>query len=316
MDKKDKERKNDDYLKELLGNGDGGGNDLPTVPPIDLTYDAPSIEYKNIHIDILPSGMFYKSGTKISIRSAKVSEIQAYSMVDENNFVDITEKMNDILSRNVRFTHPDGTKGSYKNIKDSDRIFLIFMIRELTFQGGNTLTKEVVCNDCGHEFMIPFRATPGLEVPSTFELHDPNEKIEKFYKKDERVYELIHKEVSWKLSPPTIGIQEDFYEEIKRNVQIDKKPNIAFMKVMPFLLYDRSTITEEGIKAKQKDFKDMNDLVLSQGLDEVINNMTVGIKGLKMKCPECSVEVYTDMTFPSGASTLFKIPDILGKFGV
>lgn len=314
--KSDREKKNDDYLDSLLG--DSGKNPpIPSVVPVNSSHDVHNMEYQNININILPSGRFYKQGTKVMIRAAKVSEIQAYSMVDDNNFVDITDKMNELLSRNIRFFHPDGTPGSYKDIKDSDRIFLVFMIRELTFQGGNTLTKEVTCDHCGHEFVIPFRATPSNEYPSTFDIHQPNEKIEKFYNKDERVYELVHKDVSWKLAPPTIGIQEDFYEEIRRNVQSDKKPDVVFMKVMPFLLYNRPSITEEGIKAKYKDFQNdiSKDLTLSQGINAIINNMTVGIKGLKMKCPECSTEVYTDLTFPGGASTLFEIPNILDQFG-
>jgi len=317
MTKKDENiKKNQDYLESLLGNTSStvSGVKQPTPKPIiDKTYDAPSIEYTSINIDILPAGRYYKRGTKIMIRGAKVSEIQAYSMVSDN-YVDITEKMNELLSRNIRFYHPDGTQGNYKNVKDSDRIFLIFMIRELTFQGGNTLTHSVSCEHCKNDFVIPFRSTPGNETPSTFNLHEPNELIEDFYNKQEQCYEIIHNGASWKLGPPTIGIQEDFYEEIKRNVQSDKKPDVAFMKIIPFLLYDRSSITDEGLKAKQKEFQNMNDLELFQGLDEIINNMKVGIKGLKMKCPECSMEVCTDLTFQGGASSLFKLPGILDKF--
>ena len=87
------------------------------------------------------------------------------------------------------------------------------------------------------------------------------------------------------------------------------------MKIMPFLLYDRSSITPEGIKAKHKEFKEMDDLVLFQGLNELINNMTVGIKGLKMQCPSCGEEVHTDMTFPTGASKLFEFQNIMDRFG-
>lgn len=316
MDKKTKEEKNEEYLKDLLSKDDKKKPiDSSNKTLIDLTYDAPSVEYTSISIKSLPSGRFYRVGTKLSIRASKVSEIQAYSMTNDDNFVEITEKMNELLSKNIIFIHPDGSKGDYRDIKDSDRIFLIFMIRELTFQGGNTLTKEVMCGHCDTEFKIPFRSTHGTDSPATFDLHIPNEKIEKFYNKDEQAYEIIHKGVSWKMAPPTIGIQEDFYEEIKRNVQSDKKPDVAFMKIVPFLLYDKSSVSEEGIKAKQKEFKDMNDLILFQGLNTIVSNMTIGIKGLKMECPSCSTEVYTDLTFPSGASTLFELPNILDQFG-
>lgn len=315
MELNDKEKKNQEYLNELLG----GDKQTPSVPKpvkveIEEKYDVSSSEYSFINVDILPSGIFYPQGTKVAIRASTVAEIQAYSMVDDENFVDVTEKMNELLSRNIKFIYPDKTKGSYRDIKDADRIFLIFMIRELTFQGGNTLTKEIECPHCGNNIVIPFRSTPGPSGPATFNLHEPNEEISEFYNKKEGVYELIYNERSWKLSPPTIGIQEDFYNEIKRIVQADKKPNVAFMKIVPFLMQNRTSISEEGLKAKLKEFVEMDDMVLFQGLNEIVNKMTVGIKGLKTKCSECGSEVYTELTFPGGASTLFEIPNILGRF--
>lgn len=311
-----KEEKNKEYLNNLLGGENKSeAKSNPPLIPVDVHYDIPSVEYSSINLNILPSGKFYPRGTKISIRAAKVSEIQAYSMVDDNNFVDITEKMNELLARNILYVHPDGSKGSYKNIKDSDRVFLIFMIRELTFQGGNTLTREATCPTCGKEFQIPFRSTPGANVPTTFELHEPNAEIERFFDKEKQVYVLIYNDISWELAPPTIGVQEDFYAEIKRNVQADKKPDVAFMKIMPFLLHNRESVSEENIKTKLKEFKAMEDLILFQGFNNLVNKMTVGIKGLKMNCPECGTEVHTDLTFPGGASTLFDIPDIMDRFG-
>lgn len=320
MKEKEKEEKNKEYLSSLLTKNETvSKQSTPVKKSTNVDFEQDSIDYSNISLNILPAGRFYKYGTKIAIRAAKVTEIQSYSMVDDNNFVDITDKMNELLARNIIFTHPNGSKGSYKDIKDSDRVYLIFMIRELTFQGGNTLTKEVTCSSdtCDKEFFIPFRSTPGPDAPTTFELHEPNSKIERFFNKDTQTYQIIHNEISWNLSPPTIGIQEDFYEEIKRNVQADKKPDIVFMKIMPFLLTDMNSITEEELKTKSKEFKaaTANDLILSQGLNEIINNMTVGIKGLKMKCPECGTEVHTPLTFPGGASTLFELPNILDRFG-
>ena len=307
----EREKQNIEYLNKIL-KSDNKKDEPKEI--ISERFDAPKSDYIQIDISSLPTGKFYKSGTKISIRACKVAEIQSYSMVDDNNFVDITEKMNELLSKNVLFYHPNGTKGSYKDIKDSDRMFIIFMIREMTFQGGNTLTKEVTCPHCSNEFHIPFRATRGLETPITFEMQELSKDIEKFYNREENAYEIIHNNVSWRLGPPTIGIQEDFYDEIKRNVQADKKPDVAFMKIMPFLLYDVSSITPEGIKDKHKDFKNMNDLVLFQGLNEIVGKMQFGIKGLKMNCPQCGLEVRTELTFPKGASKLFELPNILDRF--
>jgi hypothetical protein len=316
MNKTDKEKKSEEYLKSLLNNDDikVETTEIKVSNNVDITYDPPTMEYTYIDINSLPAGRYYKQGTKIGIRSCKVSEIQAYSMVDDTNFIDITEKMNELLSRNIKFIYPDGSFGTFRDLKDADRLFLIFMIREITFQGNNTLTKEVSCKSCNHEFKIPFMSSNRQAAPTTFELYEPNEKIEKFYNKELNLYELVYNGISWRLAPPTIGIQIDFYDEIKRNVQIEKKPDVAFMKIMPFLLYDRNSITEEGIKAKLKQFSEMNDMVLFNGLNQIVNNIKVGIKGLKMICPVCGQEVHTELTFPNGASALFEIKDIFDYF--
>ena len=89
-------------------------------------------------------------GIKIKIRAAKVHEIQAYSIISNENILDVTEKMNQMLSSCVKVTLPNGQNGSYKDIKDGDRLFIIFMIRELTFQKGNSLAKDVTCNFCNN----------------------------------------------------------------------------------------------------------------------------------------------------------------------
>jgi hypothetical protein len=41
-------------------------------------------------------------------------------------------------------------------------------------------------------------------------------------------------------------------------------------------------------------------------LDEAVSKMLYGIKELRQNCPECGEEVHTDMTFPKGASSIFK----------
>ena len=73
------------------------------------------------------------------------------------------------------------------------------------------------------------------------------------------------------------------------------------------MLAGRTTITYDGIKAKLKEFEEMDD-VSFQFLNSAINKMTFGIKELKKTC-ECGVEVRTDMQFPNGASGVFVIHD-------
>lgn len=309
--KKEEEALN--YLeKNFISNED---NSLDSVQKVDLSYldTAPSNEYLTIPLNILPCGLFYKLGTKISIRAAKVQEVQAYSVVEDNNLLDITEKMNMILSNCVKYYYANGMQGSYKDLRDGDRLFLIFMIRELTFPGGKNLSKDVTCGECNHEFKMELRATSSDKVQKTFVNYDMPPKLEKFFDPQERLFIFPINGVDYKLAPPTIGIQEIFFGDMRNKVQSDKSPNVSFLKLASFMLHDRNKITEEGIKAKEQEFKQMN-MKTFQVLNQAVNQMLFGIKELKTNCPSCGLEVRTTMSFPTGASTIFVISDALDEY--
>ena len=96
-------------------------------------------------------------------------------------------------------------------------------------------------------------------------------------------------------------------------IQVDKSPNVAFLKLASFMLHDRNKITEDGIKAKEQEFKRM-DMKTFQILNQAVSQMTFGIKEMKNDCPSCGLEVHTDMSFPSGASNIFVIQDALDEY--
>jgi len=310
--------KEDDSLNYLKQNFvESNETEFETVKAKDtlayLNNNANPNEYLIIPLEILPCGIFYKVGTKISIRAARVQEIQNYSCVDDNNYLDITEKMNDILASCVRYIYANGMQGSYKDVRDGDRLFLIFMIRELTFPNGNNLSKEAVCA-CKHEFKIEFRATSSENKGSkTFVNHEMPVKLEKYFDKIERVFIFNIDGAEYKLAPPTIGIQEIFFGDIKTKVLAEKNPNVAFLKIASFLLHDRVKITDEGIKAKEQEFKKM-DMKTFQVINQAVNLMQFGIKELKTICPSCGQEVRTDLSFPDGASSLFLPTEVLDQY--
>ena len=94
-------------------------------------------------------------------------------MVDDNNFYDIVEKMNDMLSACVRVKYLDGNVGSYLDIRDPDRYYLIFLIRELTFQKGSSLTTNSTCT-CNAEVKIELKR-------ENFKSFETPEKIKKYF---------------------------------------------------------------------------------------------------------------------------------------
>ena len=174
-----KDDKNDDVFKKYIA-GETGDKNKQAEIVINEIKDNNTMKFLNVDLNTLPGSIFYKKGTRILIRSASVTEIQAFSVIDENSPIDILDGINNLLKSCIKYFHPNGNLGSYKDVKDCDKIFLIFMIRELTFQANNTLSKTIECDFCKSEVVIPYRATPS-SIQRTFINYEINDKLVKYY---------------------------------------------------------------------------------------------------------------------------------------
>ena len=303
----EKDMSEEEYLKKHLSgiesSGDNFNNsDIPFVaqPKVETT-KASDLQYFNFNVQELPCGEFYPTGTLFMVRPAKVKEIQAYSMVDDNNFYDIVEKMNDMLQSCVRVKYPDGKFGTYLDVKDQDRLYLIFLIRELTFQQGNNLVVNSKCPVCNSELSMELKR-------ENFVYHPVDEKLDKYFSLSTRSYHFSTvNSRNFELTPPNIGLQKAFTDYILKENNEKRTPNLSFLKIIPFMLAGRTTITYEGIKTKLKEFEEIDDISF-QFLNAAVSKMTFGIKELKKTC-SCGEEVHTEMQFPNGASGIFVIHD-------
>lgn len=297
----------EDYLKQHLE----GKESVNKVNPQDFietnqidNNTLSNLQYFSFDVKDLPCGRFYPTGTTLMVRPAQVREIQAYSMVDDNNFYDIVEKMNGMLQSCVRVKYPDGKVSSYLDIKDQDRLYIIFLIRELTFQQGSSLGVTVK-GPSGEETQIEL-------VRSNFRFHELDSKIDKYFNKSKNAF--VFKTISnkeFELTPPNIGLQKAFTDYIIKENNENRPPNLAFLKIIPFMLNGRTTITYDGIKAKLQEFEQMDDISF-QFLNAAVSKMTFGIKELVKEVD--GQEVRADMQFPNGASGIFVIHDAFEAF--
>jgi hypothetical protein len=296
----------EDYLKKHLSdleNGKNKSNDIQ-FDNIDSSVEASRVndlQYFSFDVNLLPCGRFYPTGTLLMVRPAQVKEIQAYSMVDDNNFYDIVEKMNGMLQSCVRVKYTDGKVGSYLEVKDQDRLYLIFLIRELTFQQGNSLSVKALCPCDNTEIQVELKR-------ENFAFHEIDEKLDRFFNRSSNSYVFRLKNGrEYEVTPPNIGLQKSFTDYIIKENNEKRTPNLAFLKIIPFLLAGRTSITYDGIKSKLREFEEMDDISF-QFLNSAVSKMTFGIKELKKNC-ECGEEVRTEMQFPNGASGIFVIHD-------
>lgn len=301
----------EDFLKKYLEETDMSKSKAPQFEEAkgfkqEDTGRVADLQYFAFDAKDLPLGIFYPNGTKIMVRAAQVKEIQSYSMVDDKNFYDMIEKMNDMLSACVRVKYVDDKVGSYLDVKDGDRVYLIFLIRELTFQQGNVLAANATCK-CGLEMQVELKR-------QHFCYHDMPESLGKYFETFDKVFkfETISGQI-YSIAPPTIGLQKSFTEYIVKEYNEKKTPNLSFLKIIPFTLTNRNSITVDGIKAKLVEFQSLS-IQDFQFLNAAVNKMQFGIKELKKICTQCGEEVHTDMVFPNGPSAIFALPDAFDQF--
>lgn len=273
-------------------------------------------QYHNIDINYLPYNKFYPIGTKISIRAAKTKEIEAFSVINEENKYDVHTKINAMLQACVLITYLDGTQGSYLDIQYGDRDILLILIARLTSKNGRRIMKKIKCS-CGCETEIDF-------VPANFKYKTELEKLTKYFDSTTQSYTFKLKNGNIvKLKPPTIGLSESLNTYIIYNTlkaQQDNTtylPNISFMDTIPYLKSGSGTKELEIKEWEQEEFEyeKMND-ELFMFIEDAIKMIDLGIKEVSTECSSktCNKTVSTPFHYPDGVRSLFIIPNAFDEF--
>ena len=278
---------------------------------------SPGLDFgwKNLPLSVLPSrGFFYPEGTKIAIRSAEVKEIRHFSTIDEDDLIDLDEKLNFILSKCSTMHFPSEGVVSHKDLKHEDRFFLIMAIRDLTFvQGENRIiiTPESKCKD---KNTCPINN--GIELRTgVLSSYDIDQRVMKYYSPSTRNFVFpvrkIGKEIM--MSVPSIGVMNavsDFvFECDRRGIEVDE----SFIKISPFIFDEWRNLGFNQIMQRMKESDDWSKEEFSLYY-ELCETIKIGTElDINVKCPTCGAEVTAPITFPGGFKSLFVISDIFGE---
>lgn len=270
------------------------------------------IGWKNLPLHLLPSkGLFYPEGTKIAIRPAEVREIKHFSGIDENDLIDINEKLNYILSRCSTMNFPDQGVVSYKDLKQEDRFFIVMAIRDLTFvQGENRI---IITPESGCENKNACPINQGIElrtgVLSSYEI-DP--KIMKYYSPVRRSFIFTIKKTGREISMtiPSIGVMDAVssfaINAESKGIEIED----SFIKIAPFIFSDWRGLDDKKIIQKMRESDQWTKEEFSLYF-ELCDAIKIGTElDINLKCPNCGAEVTAPITFPGGFRSLFVISDI------
>jgi hypothetical protein len=275
------------------------------------------IGWKPFPTDNLPSaGMFYPEGSTFAIRAASVAEIRHFSTIDENDPLDLDDKLNMIVDKCLQIKFPD-RHATWKDLKEEDRFCLIFAIRALTFKNGEN--KLFVNLKCGQTCLGDGSYNEKIELNNdNFEYYSIEPKLMRYYSPTERCFVIPSKEVgTLKLYIPSLGvttfIKNYLREKAKKGEFFDK----TFMKVAPFMFGDWRTMTEAVYKRTEQDSFGWNNKKLSVML-KLVELIRFGVKTkLTRQCDKCGADVSAPLSFPGGVKSLFlygdnALDDILG----
>lgn len=295
--------------EQVNKNSFGKAQSIPESPAFDSGW-------KNLPVSILPSkGIFYPEKTRIAIRAAEVREIRHFSTIDEDDQLDIEEKLSYILDRCFRMDFPGEGVVSYKDLKQEDRFFVIMAIRDLTFVRGENSIMLGITKKCKDTPQCPFGE--GLELRTgVLNSYDIDRDIMKYYNPETRSFIFNMKKTgkSIEMTVPSIGVTQAISEFVRGEYRKNNTIDEGFVKIAPFIFNEWRDLTTDKIKVKlrESDFWTKEEYSLYYGLSEKIKIGTT--LEAKQKCPVCGdEEVTADITFPGGIRSLFLISNIFGE---
>ena len=269
----------------------------------------PSDEVLGWHVldleDLPSKGKFYPANTVIKIRSAKAAEIRHFSTMDENNYIDMEEKLNSIVESCSQFNAGD-KRMSYKDILEEDRIILLLSIRDLSFpepenklmlKGKTEKTKKTVDIELSVKNL----------VPSVID-----EQIEKYYSTKDRTYVIKTKSAgTLRMKPPTIGIMQEITQYLKDRQEKDQDFDKAFIQVLPYMQDDWRSLNLQKIFTMEMEYKGWNEKKFMV-VYRLAERMKIGVQ-TELETTFDGESAKAPLDFPGGIKSLFIISDLAGE---
>lgn len=271
------------------------------------------VGYIKLDLGLLPSGgRFYREDFEIHIRAARVGEIRDFSMMEETVVRDIDEKLNGIISQCTKIMY--GTqRGSYKDILEEDRIYVILSIRELTFKDGE------------HRLMMPVQdkkcSTSSCKSQDSIELktnnlqfHEEDEVLAKYYDHTTRSYAIETKSHGIiNMAPPTIGVMRTITDYARKREEEKQSWDKSMLMILPYMQREWRGWTDRDIFSAISEFQGWNTNKYSL-VYRLAEKMKVGVKTeFVYPCENCGAEITVPLTFPGGLKSLFIIHDFTSE---
>ena len=235
-----------DTKAEVKTNEDGKITQLGTVDTSRgsgvTSIDDPEIQriqaltgYVKLDLVNFPSaGQFYREDFEIHIRAARVGEIREFSTLDEENILDVDEKLNSLLVNCTKIMYGN-QRGSYRDVLEEDRIYLILSIRELTFkEGENKLMMPVGKKNCKTGTC---KSQESMELRTgNLQFNDKDDLLEKYYDYENKCFTVATKSHgSLTIAPPTIGVMRSITDWIRKREEENLPWDKSSLAILPYI---------------------------------------------------------------------------------
>ena len=282
-----------------------------------LTADDPEVKrineitgHQRIDLSLLPSGgKFYRSDFELFIRAARVGEIREFSTVNEQDIKDVDDKLNGIVSNCTRIMY-GSQRGSYKDILEEDRVFVILSIKELTFKNGEQkLMMPVTKKSCKNSSC---KSQESVELKTEIlQFEKVEDTVERYYDYENKCYNIQTKsQGNIIMAPPTIGVMRAITDFAREKEQSGKPWDKSMLAVLPYVQREWRGFDEKEVFAAMTELQGWNTTKYSI-VYRLAEQMKVGVKTeMKFPCKSCGDEVTVPLNFPGGIKSLFLIQDI------
>lgn len=263
--------------------------------------------------------IFYPSDWSFYIRPATVEAIRNWSMIDDQNGNSIDEVFNEVLKTCLQIKDSTDRPIPWHNICSWDRFFFLLLIREYTFQDGESnISYYEDCPEC--ETPVEFNLTSNALIYDM-----PDEEVISYYDQTSRTWAIDPSEYEVEGDPitlyvPTLEKDANIKAWMIRKLQENRNTKIdpVFIRFVSWMT-PKISKDDEISKRQMKQLKmafDSLSIDQFEFMDEVLKNIIVTPKTkLIAKCPSCGEEVTSDIRFPNGVSGLFHIQSKRRRFG-
>lgn len=283
---------------------------------------AIDIGFKSLSPEILPSkGKFYPADCMISIRPASVAEVKHFSSMNEEDYIDAEDKVIYVLEKCVRLVWGGEIRSSLF-LKEADKLYLLFTIRDLTMvaQGKeNKIMMNPQCPHCGEKMRMEL-------VNNIFGFYDIPAAVMNYYSEEMRCIIVPIPTENLKVFVPNIGVVRWIKKFIiEKEIKKRRNEDDAFYDKMAltyaqFLIENPNGISETYVKKLTRDMAEEWPLEKTEVMQYLVDKLTFAIKPtITVICKDkergvgCEKEFSAPITFRQGLRYLFSVTGITTK---